>query len=119
MVQRTLMAPPRSQFGPVDEKAKKNIIEKSPLRSTYDQEVDRESAYELLNKREEELIKRREAQAKTLAAEKAAKKSGRSSGGSRRQGVGEAFLKSVARAVGSKLGRQIVRGILGSIVGGK
>jgi DNA helicase HerA-like ATPase len=119
MVERTLMSPPRSQFGPVDEKERKRIIEKSPLRSTYDQEVDRESAYELLKKREEELIKRREAQAKAEADEKAAKKSSRSSGGSRRQGVGEAFLKSVARAVGSKLGRQIVRGILGSIIGGK
>jgi DNA helicase HerA-like ATPase len=118
VVERTLMSPPRSQFGPVDEKERKRIIEKSPLRSTYDQEVDRESAYELLKKREQELIKRREAQAKEQAAKKAAKKSSRSSG-SRRQGVGEAFLKSVARAVGSKLGRQIVRGILGSIIGGK
>ncbi|MCU7811328.1 MAG: DUF853 domain-containing protein, partial [Candidatus Thiodiazotropha sp. (ex Notomyrtea botanica)] len=61
VVERTLMAPPSSQFGPVDEKERKRIIERSPLRSTYDQEVDRESAYELLKKREEELIKRREA----------------------------------------------------------
>jgi uncharacterized protein len=119
MVERTLMSPPRSQFGPVDEKERKRIIERSPLRATYDQEVDRESAYELLTKREEALIKRREAQAKAEATEQAAKKSGKSRGGSRRQGVGEAFLKSVARAVGSKLGRQLVRGILGSIIGGK
>ncbi|MCU7828245.1 MAG: DUF853 domain-containing protein [Candidatus Thiodiazotropha sp. (ex Myrtea sp. 'scaly one' KF741663)] len=119
VVERTLMAPPSSQFGPVDEKERKRIIERSPLRSTYEQEVDRESAYELLKKREEELIKRREAQAKKEAAEKEEKRSSRSSGGSRRQGVGEAFMKSVARAVGSKLGRQIVRGILGSIIGGK
>ncbi|MCU7795629.1 MAG: DUF853 domain-containing protein [Candidatus Thiodiazotropha sp. (ex Myrtea spinifera)] len=119
IVERTLMAPPSSQFGPVDEKERKRIIKRSPLRSTYDQEVDRESAYELLKKREEELIKRREAQAKKEAAEKEKKRSSRSSGGSRRQGVGEAFMKSVARAVGSKLGRQIVRGILGSIIGGK
>ncbi|MCU7852851.1 MAG: DUF853 domain-containing protein [Candidatus Thiodiazotropha sp. (ex Monitilora ramsayi)] len=119
VVERTLMAPPSSQFGPVDEKERKRIIERSPLRSTYDQEIDRESAYELLKKREEELIKRREAQAKKEAAEKEKKRPSRSSGGSRRQGVGEAFMKSIARAVGSKLGRQIVRGILGSIIGGK
>ena len=119
MVERTLLRPPRSQFGPVDEKERERIIDRSPLRTAYDQEVDRESAYELLKEREEELIKRREAQAKAEAAEKASKHTSRSRGGSRRQGVGEAFVKSVARAIGSRLGRQIVRGILGSIIGGK
>jgi hypothetical protein len=31
------------------------------------------------------------------------------------QEVGEAFAKNLARSVGSKLGQQIVRGILGSL----
>jgi DNA helicase HerA-like ATPase len=35
----------------------------------------------------------------------------------RRQGMGEALLKSAARSIGSQIGRQIVRGILGSIFG--
>jgi uncharacterized protein len=35
---------------------------------------------------------------------------------SQRQGVGEAFVKSVARSVGSRLGNQIVRGVLGAIL---
>jgi len=35
------------------------------------------------------------------------------------QGAGEAFLKSMLRSVGSTLGRRIVRGILGSITGGR
>ncbi len=34
---------------------------------------------------------------------------------SNRQGVGEAFAKSVARTVGNQLGRQLLRGILGAI----
>jgi len=35
---------------------------------------------------------------------------------SRREGVGEAFMKSIARSVGSQIGRQILRGVLGSIL---
>ncbi|MEW8626881.1 MAG: helicase HerA-like domain-containing protein [Candidatus Thiodiazotropha sp.] len=117
MVEKTLMSPPRSQFGPVNEAERKKIIGRSPLKSKYGEAVDRESAYELLKKREEELIKRREEQAKSAEQEKQASRSKRRSGGSRRQGVGEAFAKSIARAIGSRLGKQIIRGILGSIMG--
>ncbi|MEW8035005.1 MAG: helicase HerA-like domain-containing protein [Candidatus Thiodiazotropha sp.] len=119
VVERTLMSPPRSQFGPVDQEAREKIIKRSPFSATYNKEVDRESAYEMLKKREQELIKRREEQARKEAEEKERKRAGKSSGGSRRQSVGEAFAKSVARSIGSKLGRQIVRGILGSIIGGR
>ncbi|MES9828272.1 MAG: helicase HerA-like domain-containing protein [Candidatus Thiodiazotropha sp.] len=119
VVERTLMSPPRSQFGPIGQTEREKIIKRSPFSTTYSAEIDRESAYEMLKKREEELIKRREEQTKREAEEKARKKAGRSSRGSRRQSVGEAFAKSVARAIGSKLGRQIVRGILGSIIGGR
>ncbi len=116
MVERTLMSPPRSKFGPVDESDRERIISRSPLKSSYDKPLDRESAYEMLIKREEELAKQREQQTQEESEEKAPKKS-RSSGGRKRQGVGEAFVKSVARAIGSNLGRQIIRGILGSIIG--
>jgi hypothetical protein len=38
-------------------------------------------------------------------------------GSSRRQSAGEAMVKSTARAVGSEVGRQIIRGVLGFILG--
>jgi len=113
------MAPPRSQFGPIGEEERTRLIARSPVKTAYEQTIDRESAYELLNKRQEELLKRREEQARQEAAEKEERKTSRASGGSRRESAGEAFMKSVARAVGSNLGRQIIRGILGSITGGK
>ena len=121
MVERTLMSPPRSQFGPIDQQERGRIISRSPVKSAYEQTLDRESAYEVLKQREEALIKRREELARQeAAAEEAAKKQkqeSRRSSGSGRQSAGEAFIKSVARAVGSNLGRQIIRGILGSITG--
>ena len=126
MVERTLMAPPRSQFGPIDEKKRAELISRSPLKSAYEQTVDRESAYEMLQKREEEMARQRQLAAEEEARiqeeqkrrkqdEKAQSPSGRSSGN--RQSVGEALAKSIARTIGSTLGRQIVRGILGSISG--
>ena len=126
IVERTLMAPPRSQFGPVDAKRRAELISRSPLNSAYEQTIDRESAYEMLQKREGELARQRQLAAEEEARiqeeqkrrkqdEKAQSPAGRSGGN--RQSVGEALAKSIARTIGSTLGRQIVRGILGSITG--
>ena len=116
MVQRTLMAPPRSQFGPINAQQREQLLDRSPLKGIYEQALDRESAYERLNQREQELIKQREQQTRQ-ADDRKPTKATRSA--SRSEGIGVAFAKSVARAIGSNLGRQIVRGILGSIIGGR
>jgi hypothetical protein len=39
--------------------------------------------------------------------------------GRKKQSIGDAFMKSTARSIGSYVGRQIIRGVLGSIFGGK
>ncbi len=122
MVERTLMSPPRSQFGPIDETKRTELISRSPLKSAYEQQVDRESAYELLQKREKEIAEKRqqeaEAAARAAEEEKRRKEEEKTSQRkSNRQGVGETLAKSIARTIGSTLGRQIVRGILGSIIG--
>jgi DNA helicase HerA-like ATPase len=119
-VQRTLIRPPESQIGPIDEAARRQRIERSPLRSRYDEMIDRESAFELLKARaEQQAAEEAQSQARE-AAEKAEREARRSSGsGSRRQSAGEAMIKSAARAIGSQLGRQIIRGVLGSIFGSR
>ncbi len=124
IVERTLMAPPRSQFGPLDQQRRKTLIDRSPLKAAYDLTVDRDSAYEMLAKREAELAEQRQREAEAAeqaAAEEKQRKAAEkpSPRGSRRQSVGEAMAKSVARTIGSTLGRQIIRGILGSIIGRK
>ena len=118
IVERVLMAPPCSKLGPVEAAERERIIHRSPLKGIYDESVDRESAYEMLGKREEELSRQREEQLKS--EEKQNENSRTSRVNSRgRQGIGEALAKSVARSIGSSLGRQIIRGILGSILGGR
>lgn len=112
MVQRTLVAPPRSQFGPIPPERRAELLQRSPLRGRYDTAVDRESAYELLAQREQALAEKRQQASQDAAVSPSGKRSARS-----RQGVGETLAKSVARALGSSLGRAITRGILGSITG--
>lgn len=134
MVQRTLIRPPSARMGPITPDERKKVMGLSPVAGQYDQAVDRESAYELLQKKAEETAKtaeQEERQAEKDAASEGGsgwtlpdfggssggkaprKTSGRS--GYQRQTVTEAAIKSVVRTVGSTLGRELVRGILGSL----
>ncbi len=113
-VQRTLIRPPESRIGPLAEEERQDRIGRSPLKGRYDTVVDRESAYEKLIDRAKEMQARQDEEETRETKEelKPAK-------GSKRQSTGEAFIKSAARAIGSQVGRQILRGIMGSIFGGR
>lgn len=115
-VKRTLIRPPESRIGPLTDDERKERLARSPLKGRYDTVVDRESAYELLKKRAEELQQQQlhEAEIKKQADEQAKSPRGRP-----KQSIGDAFMKSAARSIGSYVGRQIIRGVLGSIFGGK
>ena len=107
IVERALVLPPSSRIGPLTPAERKAAIEGSVIYGHYEQAVDRESAYEKL----------RGVQAEGAAP--AAKKGAPSAGGLLDNPVLGAAIKSAARAIGSQLGRQIVRGVLGSILGGR
>jgi len=126
IVEQTLIRPPVSQIGPVDAATRGRLIDSSPLRARYAEDLDRESAFELLKQRAEEKQAELERQAaaeaaekQRLAEEKARQKAERASRprGRSRQSFAEAMIKSTLRSVGSSLGRRIVRGILGSLLG--
>ncbi len=51
MVERTLIAPPMGQVGPIDDAERQRLMAASPFRGKYDQAIDEESAYEMLAKR--------------------------------------------------------------------
>jgi hypothetical protein len=51
MVERTLIAPPGSRVGPLSTQERSTIVAASPLRGKYDTEIDRESAFEILSRR--------------------------------------------------------------------
>jgi DNA double-strand break repair helicase HerA and related ATPase len=50
-VERCFIKPPQGRIGPVTDAERAAIVKASPLAGKYEQSVDRESAYEVLNKR--------------------------------------------------------------------
>ncbi|NOT84079.1 MAG: DUF853 family protein [Methylococcaceae bacterium] len=112
-VERIFIRPPESQMGPVTEQQRLELIKRSPLYGQYEQEVDRESAYELLKN------KAVQQQAQEVEEEETKAEAKTTSRASSRQSIGEALFKSAARTIGTTVGRQIVRGIMGSLFGGR
>ena len=122
IVQHTLIRPPQSLIGPADKGACSDLLRKSPFAGKYDRVVDRESAYELLKERAEKAAEAAAQEDRFAHIEKQAKTIKTAAPrprGRQRQSVGEAMLKSVARSVGSRLGTQIVRAVLGSLFRGR
>ncbi len=111
MVARTLVRPPSSQIGPLTERERRDILRDSPVARTYDDPVDRESAYEILERRREEL-ERRAAE----AAEREERERDRSSR-SRRSGSASSIGRSAARSAATQFSRSLVRELVRGLMG--
>ncbi len=108
VVERALIYPPQSRLIPLTPDERLKIIQGSALYGHYERIVDRESAFEKLKSRAEE----KQAQAPAPARGRGAPPK------SQTEIIVGAIAKSAAHAVGSQIGRQIIRGVLGSIFGG-
>jgi hypothetical protein len=108
-VERALIAPPRSRLAPLTPGELANVVSTSPLAGYYEKAVDRESAYEKLKAR----AAAESANIATKTQERAAADNNNPAGD-----LLAAAAKSAAHAIGSSLGRQIIRGVLGSLFGG-
>ena len=115
MVQKTMIRPPNSRIGPISPDERTAIMAQSPIRGVYDQPQDRASAYETLQAR---------AEAATAAAAPVAAPATSPMAGSpkvaaprrsNRQGLVEAFATSMIRTVGTQIGRELMRGMMGSL----
>ena len=73
MVQRTLIRPPASRVGPITAEERRRLINESPVAGQYDQAIDRESAFEMLQKKAERARRwsRRTSRRRRRAAERA------------------------------------------------
>ncbi len=121
IVERAWIYPPQSQIGPITPEQRQALLTNSLVAGQYEKVVDRESAFEKLKARHG-----------TEATPTPTTESGglggilgklglpgQSAGASKREGVVEAAMKSAARAMASEAGRRIIRGVLGSIFGGR
>ena len=143
-VERCWVIPPSSRIGPVTPEERAVLIKTSLVAGIYDTTVDRESAYEKLTGR---VVARMDTADKAATDKAVRPEQSEGSDGTAapkeevgffsriggmigdvletkntphsRQTIGDAALKSAARAVGSEVGRRVIRGVLGSIFGGK
>lgn len=121
IVQRTLLSPPRSQIGPITSQQRQATLRKSLIYGHYEKMVDRESAYEILKARAATATAAETQRQESISKQQATTdtEGPRPATGRQREGVIEAMAKSAARAIGSQMGRQILRGVLGSLMGGR
>ena len=110
MVQRTLIRPPSSRMGPITEAERRDVIRNSPVYGLYDEEIDRDSAYEVLQRRAEERERQREEEEARKREERESRRA------SRRMSTTERFVRSMVGAIGTQIGRALIRGILGGIL---
>lgn len=130
VTERVYVLPPGSQIGPITPEQRKALVAGSLVAGTYEKQVDRESACEKLKGR-----------AETGTAGGGGAVAGSAAGGGpaaggmmdmvkdmmlgstgprggRRPGLVEAAATSAVRSIGTQVGREIMRGVLGSLLGG-
>ena len=130
VTERVFVLPPGSQIGPITPEQRQSLVAGSLVAGVYEKTVDRESAYEKLQGR---------AEASAVTASKipngGAAGSSDSGGimgglndvlfgrtgprGAKYDGLAQSMAKSAVRTMGSTVGREIIRGVLGSIFGAK
>ncbi len=133
IVERTLIRPPSSKLGPIDEVTRAGVMTASPVAGKYETPLDRVSAYEILKDRAEDAAQKA-AQAEEQAEEESAAqrefnaarrysgaKVGRSTsrGRAKSESFGEAIAGVVIKELKGTTGRRIVRGILGGLFKGR
>jgi len=108
MVEKAWILPPRSKLGTLTPVEQENLIKTSVIYGHYEKAVDRESAYEKLKEKAAQ-VEQEEVQEKPKGGKEPQSEAAKYIG---------AAVKSAAHAIGSQIGRQIIRGVLGSIFGG-
>ena len=137
ITERVFVLPPGSQIGPITPAQRQQLIANSLVAGVYEKQLDRESAYEKLSG------KAAAPQGGGMAAEAgqvfkggpAQQQPAEQGGGmmdslkdvifgttgprgGRHPGLAEKAAQSAVRSIGSAVGREIIRGVLGSLLGG-
>jgi DNA helicase HerA-like ATPase len=130
ITERVYVLPPGSQIGPITPQQRQALLQGSLVAGVYEKAVDRESAYEKIKGRAE--VAATEAAKAPQGGAAGTSDSGGIMGGlndvlfgttgprgGKHDGLAQSMAKSAVRTMGSAVGREIIRGVLGSIFGGK
>ncbi|MFG6459218.1 helicase HerA-like domain-containing protein [Roseateles sp. BYS96W] len=133
ITERVFVLPPGSQIGPITAAQRQQLMANSLVAGVYEKQLDRESAYEKLLGRPAAAAAppgTPSATGKTAPAPSPDEGGGLMDSlkdvlfgttgprGGRHPGLAEKAAQSAVRSMGSAVGREIIRGVLGSILGG-
>ena len=130
VTERVYVLPPGSQIGPITAAQRQALLANSLVAGVYEKAVDRESAYEKLKGRAE-TAPDAPAAGKTAPGKPADEGSGAGGmlndllfghtgpRGAKHDGLVQTMAKSAVRTMGTSVGKEILRGVLGGIFGSK
>jgi DNA helicase HerA-like ATPase len=122
IVEMAQILPPKTLFGPITPEKRQEMIRKSPVYGQYEKMVDRESAYEVLKKKaaqkEAEPKMKSEPERRTVRDyyPQERRYDYQGYGHQRRGRPRDTMVEKMAKQAVSTLGRELVRGILGSLL---
>ena len=130
VTERVYVLPPGSQIGPISLPQREQLLQDSLVAGVYEKEVDRVSAHEMLLQRAGAAASPAATAANGGAAGESAL-GGMLGGlndvlfgttgprGAKHDGLAQSMARSAVRTMGSTVGREIIRGVLGSLFGGR
>ncbi len=120
IVERAKIVPPQSQIGPILPEERNHLIRSSVIYGVYEKQIDRESAFEILQKKfaQEDADEKAAADQKEMLKQQKQQKPAPGSAGDIFGDLAKVAGRSLTRQVSNELGRTLVRGVLGSILAG-
>ncbi len=106
----TLMRAPSSRMDVISDQEKKDLLRSSDLAAYYNEDIDRESAYEMLSKKIDKVHEEQEKEDKRRNSAKTTKKKRSRKEKSQFEKV---FNSTTTRQIGRTVARELTRGLLG------
>ena len=125
IVDRAFVVPPVGHIGPITPEQRAALIANSLVAGVYENAIDRESAFEMLKVKsdakvaEQQQIAEADAAAKQAAQDAKAERSAARAPDSVWESIGKSAVRSATSSISRQIGTRLVRGVLGSLLGGK
>lgn len=125
IVDRAFVVPPVGHIGPISPEQRAALIANSLVAGVYENAVDRESAFEILQAKHDAKVAEQQQAAETAAVEKQqadqakAERSAARAPDSMWESIGKSAVRSASTSIARSIGTKLVRGVLGSLLGGK
>ena len=123
VTERVYVLPPGSQIGPITPQQRQQLLQDSLVAGVYEKEIDRTSAYEMLQARAGAAANGGAAGASAFGGVLGGLNDmlfgSTGPRGAKHDGLAQSMAKSAVRTMGTTVGREIIRGVLGNLFGGK